>query len=30
MNVPAMPVWSTSISIRNAFGFPASGMSSNV
>ncbi len=26
MNVPAMPVWRTSISIRNAFGFPASGM----
>ena len=29
-NVPAMPVWSTSIRIKNAFAFPASGMLSHV
>ena len=30
MNVPAIPVWSTSIRIKNAFAFPASGMLSHV
>ena len=25
MNVPAMPVWSTSISMKNAFGLPGAG-----
>ena len=29
-NVPAMPVCSTSMRIKNAFGLPASGMSSYV
>ena len=30
MNVPAMPTCSTSVSIRNALGLPASGMLSHV
>ena len=29
-NVPAMPVWRTSISIRKALALPPSGISSNV